>query len=82
MIYIKYNSDASPCLRGNDKIPIYKAGKAKKEGLQKYYVRINYVSDTGEYKQITRTAYGIDIAKDLERRLEYDIKTSCIRYFI
>jgi len=55
-------------------MPIYKAGNAKKEGLQKYYVRINYVTDSGEYKQITRTTYGIDVAKGLERQLEYEIK--------
>ena len=55
-------------------MPIYRAKNTKKEGLQKYYVRVNYVSDSGEYKQITRTAYGIDVAKDLERRLEYEIK--------
>ena len=55
-------------------MPIYKAGSAKKEGLQKYSVRINYIADSGEYKQITRTAYGIDVAKGLERQLEYEIK--------
>jgi len=55
-------------------MPIYKSGNAKKEGLQKYCVRINYVTDSGEYKQITRTAYGIDVAKGLERQLEYEIK--------
>ena len=55
-------------------MPIYKEKNTKKEGLQKYCVRINYVADSGEYKQITRTAYGIDVAKDLERRLEYEIK--------
>ena len=56
-------------------MPIYKAGNAKKEGLQKYNVRINYVTDSGEYKQITRTAYGIDSAKALKHRLDYEIKT-------
>ena len=56
-------------------MPIYKVGNAKKEGLQKYSVRINYVADSGEYKQMTRTAYGIDVAKDLERRLEHEIKS-------
>ena len=63
-----------PNLRG-DEMPIYKIGNIKKDGLQKYNVRINYVSDTGAYKQITRTAYGVDVAKDLERRLEHEIKT-------
>jgi integrase len=55
-------------------MPIYKA-KGKKEGLQKYYVRINYISDRGEHKQLTRVAYGADRAKDLERRLHNEIKT-------
>ena len=55
-------------------MPIYKVKNEKKEGLQKYSVRINYVSNTGEYKQITRTAFGIDVAKDLERRIEHEIK--------
>ena len=55
-------------------MPIYRAGNAKREGLQKYSVRINYIADSGEYKQITRTAYGIDSAKYLERELEHEIK--------
>jgi len=55
-------------------MPIYKTGHMKKEGLQKYSVRINYVADSGEYKQISRTAYGIDRSKILERELEYEIK--------
>ena len=55
-------------------MPIYKIGKDKKEGLQKYCVRINYIAENGAYKQITRTAYGIDVAKGLERQLEYEIK--------
>lgn len=56
-------------------MPIYKAGNAKKDGLQKYFVRINYIADSGKKKQLTRVAYGLDIAKDLERRLEHKIKT-------
>ena len=55
-------------------MPIYKAGKTNKEGLQKYYVRINYISDYGTKKQLTRSVYGIETAKDLERRLENEIK--------
>ena len=56
-------------------MPIYKVKNSKKEGLQKYCVRINYVDDSGAYKQMNRIAYGIEQAKDLERQLEYDIKT-------
>ena len=55
-------------------MPIYKTGKTKKEGLQKYHVRINYVADNGNKKQITRVVYGIDEAKALERKLEHEIK--------
>jgi hypothetical protein len=55
-------------------MPIYKIKNSKKEGLQKYCVRINYVDDSGAYKQLNRIAYGIEIAKDLERQLEHEIK--------
>jgi integrase len=54
-------------------MPIYKV-KGKKDGLQKYNVRINFTSDSGEPKQLTRTTYGLDAAKDLERKLVGDIK--------
>ncbi len=54
-------------------MPIYKTG-GKKEGLQKYNVRINYISENGQAKQLTRVAYGLDAAKDLERRLLHDLK--------
>lgn len=50
-------------------MPIYKVDGVKKDGLQKYNVRINYISDRGEAKQLTRTAYGLEAAKDLERQL-------------
>ena len=55
-------------------MPIYKVENTKKNGLQKYHVRINYINDNGQKKQITRVAYGIDVAKDLERQLENQIK--------
>ena len=54
-------------------MPIYKAN-GKKDGLQKYNVRINYIDDTGQSKQLTRIAYGADRAKDLELRLYVDVK--------
>ena len=44
-------------------MPIYKVENTKKDGLQKYYVRINYVTDNGQKRQITRSVYGIDVAK-------------------
>jgi len=56
-------------------LPIYKVGNTKKDGLQKYNVRINYISDDGKAKQLTRAAYGIDNAKNLERELQYEVQT-------
>lgn len=55
-------------------MPIYKSD-GKKDGLQKYNVRINYVSESGQAKQLTRVAYGLDAAKDLECRLLHDLKS-------
>lgn len=46
----------------------------KKDGKQKYRVRINYVNNLGKSKQIDRVAYGLDEAKQLERELNYSIK--------
>ena len=37
-------------------MPIYKANGKNKDGLQKYFIRINYIDNRGEYKQLTRTA--------------------------
>lgn len=54
-------------------MPIYKV-KGKKDGLQKYNVRINYTSDNGEPKQLTRTTYGLEAAKNLERKLTTQTK--------
>ena len=55
-------------------MPIYKVEGVKKDGLQKYNVRVNYVSDDGKSRQLTRTAYGSDAAKVLERKLTAEIK--------
>jgi len=55
-------------------MPIYKT-EGKKDGLQKYNVRINYISDDGKSKQLTRIAYGLEAAKDLESKLAKEIKT-------
>ena len=54
-------------------MPIYKTN-GKKDGLQKYTVRVNYRhNDKG--KQLTRTAYGLENAKILERKLEEQTKS-------
>ena len=55
-------------------MPIYKMtdknGKnIKKDGLQKYRVRINYTDSFGKPHQIDRIAYGSDAAKALEIQL-------------
>jgi integrase len=58
-------------------MPIYKVkGSKNKDGLQKYNVRVNYISDDGTAKQLTRTAYGSEAAKDLERRLTQEVKSA------
>jgi len=54
-------------------MPIYKVN-GEKDGKQKYLVRINYISDSGHPKQLTRIAYGSGVAKDLERQLSTEIK--------
>jgi len=55
-------------------MPIYKIDGVKKDGLQKYKVRINYVDSYGKSKQPTRIAWGYEAAKDLERKLLDNIK--------
>ena len=60
-------------------MPINKAldknGKSiKKDGKIKYRVRVNYTDSYGNNKQIERTAYGADEAKQLERELLHSVK--------
>lgn len=60
-------------------MPINKAldknGKPiKKDGKIKYRVRVNYTDSYGNNKQIERTAYGADEAKQLERELSHSVK--------
>ena len=60
-------------------MPINKAldknGKPiKKDGKIKYRVRVNYTDSYGNNKQIERTAYGADEAKQLERELIHSVK--------
>ena len=59
-------------------MPIYKMtdkdGKnIKKDGLQKYRVRINYTDSFGKAKQIDRVAYGAEQAKQLESQLNHKL---------
>lgn len=37
-------------------------------------MRINYISDSGKPKQLTRVAYGLDNAKNLEHKLNHTVK--------
>ncbi len=46
----------------------------KKDGLQKYKVRINYTDSYGNYKQLDRVTYGKEEAKALEVKLTADVK--------
>lgn len=54
-------------------MPIYKMN-GKKDGKQKYRVRVNYIDNLGKAKQIDRVAYGLEDAKQLERELNYSLK--------
>ncbi len=56
-------------------MPIYKMS-GKKDGLQQYRVRINYVDSSGVSRQLDRTAYGKDAAKQLEAKLTAEVKNS------
>ena len=55
-------------------MPINKVS-GKKDGKQKYRVRVNYQDAYGNYKQIERTCYGADEAKQLAMELANKIKT-------
>ena len=46
----------------------------KKDGKQRYRVRINYQDYNGKNRQIDRVTYGFDEAKNLEMKLQYDLK--------
>ncbi len=54
-------------------MPLYKM-KGKKDGLQRYRVRINYTDRSGVPRQIERIAYGLEQAKALEHSLLREAK--------
>ena len=60
-------------------MPIYKMD-GKKDGQQKYRVRINYVDNMGKNRQIDRVAYGKAEAKFLEAKLMKEVKESVPLY--
>ena len=59
-------------------MPIYKM-EGKKDGLQKYRVRINYVDREGRNRQLDRVTYGKDEAKELEIRLIKDLREETVK---
>ncbi|MGN0148786.1 MAG: hypothetical protein ACI4C7_00870 [Clostridia bacterium] len=59
-------------------MPIYKM-EGKKDGKQKYRVRINYIDREGNSKQLDRVAYGKEEAKELERQLNNDLKEETVK---
>ena len=58
-------------------MPIYKMNGTK-DGLRKYRVRINYVDTLGKARQIDRVCYGLDEAKQLEYKLNYELQNKAI----
>lgn len=54
-------------------MPIYKT-KKKKDGLQGYRVVVNYTDSSGNYHKAERTAYGLEAAKETERKLTLELK--------
>jgi len=53
---------------GGIPMPIYKM-EGKRDGLQKYRVRHNYVDEHGIARQTDKVVYGSDAAKELDREL-------------
>lgn len=54
-------------------MPITKTS-VKKDGLQQYRVRVNFTDAAGNHRQIERTAYGKDAARNLEQALLAEVK--------
>lgn len=55
-------------------MPIYKVEGKKKDGLQKYQVKVNFTDSSGKHRQIMRTAYGAQAAKELEHELTLTVQ--------
>lgn len=54
-------------------MPFYKMN-GKRDGKQKYRVRINYLDSAGKPRQIDRVAYGLEEAKLLELQLAKEVR--------
>lgn len=50
-------------------MPIYKTNR-RKDGKQQYRVKVNYTDREGKHRQVERTTYGYDVARDLEHQLK------------
>lgn len=59
-------------------MPIYKM-EGKKDGLQKYRVRVNFTDSAGKAKQLDRVAYGKEEARELERKLQLNLRTEAVK---
>lgn len=59
-------------------MPIYKQD-GKKDGLQKYRVIVSYTDRNGAYKQVSKTAYGKDEARQMESQLTAEYNKAQVR---
>ena len=59
-------------------MPIYKQD-GKKDGLQKYRVIVSYTDRNGDYKQISKTVYGKDEARQMESQLTAEYNKAQVR---
>lgn len=48
--------------------------------MQKYRVRVHYTTKDGQHKEINRIAYGLEQAKELEYKLEKEVKEKMLVY--
>ncbi|MCM1167852.1 MAG: site-specific integrase [Lachnospiraceae bacterium] len=55
-------------------MPIYKIDGEKKNGLQKYRVRVAYQDNNGKTKQVERTCYGLAESQMMEKQLLIDYR--------
>jgi len=64
-------------------MPIYKTNEKNNNGLLKYKVRYNYTDETGKAHSLTRIAYGLAEAKELEYQLSRSVtETAPSKYTI
>lgn len=56
-------------------MPVIKDGNVKKNGLQRYRVKVNYTDENGKYRQLCRIAYGQEAAKLLYMKLQMEMSS-------